>query len=58
MCMSVFSIISLDNCNISLNTPWAAGCCGPKFKIIFLFLLVLFKEFQLKKKLKFIKYVY
>jgi hypothetical protein len=54
--MSVFSMISFDNCKINLKTPWAAGCCGPKLTIIFLFILLDFKEFQLKKKLKLIKF--
>ena len=52
MWISVFSIISLDNCKINLNTPCAAGCCGPKFIIIFLLILFVFREFQLKKKTK------
>jgi len=34
ICISVFSIISPLSCKISLKTPWAAGCCGPKFKLI------------------------
>jgi hypothetical protein len=54
--MSVFSMISFDNCKINLKTPWAAGCCGPKLTIIFLFIPLDFKEFQLKKKLKLIKF--
>lgn len=52
--MSNFSQISFDNCKINLKTPWAAGCCGPKFKIIFLLLLLFFIELQYDKKLLFI----
>jgi len=53
MCISVFSIISLESCKIKRNTPCAAGCWGPKLIINFLFTLLPFIEFQLKKKLKF-----
>ena len=27
---------SPSNCSTNRNTPWAAGCCGPKFSCIFL----------------------
>jgi NADH:ubiquinone oxidoreductase subunit 2 (subunit N) len=39
--MSVFSITSPFNCSISLKTPCAAGCCGPKFRFIVLIVFVL-----------------
>jgi hypothetical protein len=41
MWISVFSIISPLSCRIKRKTPWAAGCCGPKFRFIVFIVFVL-----------------
>ena len=36
MCGSARFTVSPSSCSIRRKTPWAAGCCGPKFTVIFL----------------------
>ena len=56
--MSAFLMILFDNYRINLKTPWAAECCGLELTIIFLFIILPFKEFQLKQKLKLIQFLH
>ena len=45
ICGSAFSTTSPSNSNINLNTPWAAGCWGPKFRFKFLIFFVIVFNF-------------